>query len=100
MVIKKVVVEKPRKGNFLASVSVQLEANGHRILIRDLRVLVNRRGETWLAFPAFSIPDAGRNFTYLQTVEVDTPLYTLISAAVLAEYEAWDAAQKQAGGVR
>lgn len=82
-------ITPPRKLNILAHASVELELEGERIVVSDLRVLRNRSGELWVGLPSIAIPDGARNYHYEPCVELSRELKRAVEDKVLAAYEEW-----------
>jgi hypothetical protein len=83
MNIKSVRILPPRVPHFLASAEVVLEFDKRTVVMRDLRVLVNDRDETWIGLPTYP----GENSRWDKTLEFDKKTYHEISAAVMLAFE-------------
>lgn len=94
MKIISVVVQSPRKPSLVANACIVFEVEGFSLKVSDLRIIRNRAGVLWVAFPDHPIKRE-RGCDYLLTVEPDAVLSKHISEAVLAEFANW-----QAGGPR
>ena len=78
-------IQPPRKPNLLANASVILESEGATLTISDVRIIRNKQGVAWVAWPSYSVSQ-GRAFEYFPCVEPDAVLGRRISDAVLAEF--------------
>jgi DNA-binding cell septation regulator SpoVG len=85
------------KGHILASCRVTLstEDGDETITIFDARVLRNRSGELWVAFPTQSMRDFEGAQKYLPILEFSKNLRQRISDTVLAEYDSVRGAQQR-----
>lgn len=97
--VGKVTVEiipsiRPNLPNMLASAVVSIETSHGTIKIHDCRIIANRSGVAWFALPSFSVPTAGRQYEYRQTLELPPSLAQRVSNLALTEYQAWQAMQK------
>ncbi len=82
-------VSPPRRPGTLAHVAVEIELEGHRIAISDVRVLANRAGVLWVGMPSITVFDEGRRYHYETALELSRELHRAVEDAVLAEYERW-----------
>jgi hypothetical protein len=94
MKIISVAIQSPRKPSIVGNAIVQIEMEGFSLKVSDLRIIRNRAGVLWVAFPDHPIKRE-RGCDYLLTIEPDAVLAKHISDAVLAEFAKW-----QAGGER
>jgi len=76
------------KGHVLASCRITLttESGDEQVTIFDARVLRNRSGELWVAFPTQSMRDFEGAQKYIPIIEFSKDLRRRISDTVLAEY--------------
>lgn len=82
----------PRKNGMLAHVVVEVELEGQRITLSDLRVLQNKSGELWIGMPSVAIQDGGKSYHYEPIVELSRELRRSVEDNVLAAYEKWASA--------
>jgi len=85
-------IEPPRKAGAIASATVEIAFDNHRLTIADWRILRNRTGELWVAPPSYAVPE-GKSYHYENTVVADRALLHEVAAVVLDAYE-----RRQAGG--
>jgi DNA-binding cell septation regulator SpoVG len=83
----------PRKSGILAHATVEIELEGQRIVLGDLRVLQNKSAELWVGMPSVAIQDGGKAYHYEPVVELGRDLKRVVEDAVLARYDAWSAQQ-------
>jgi DNA-binding cell septation regulator SpoVG len=79
----------PRKSGILAHATVEIELEGQRIILSDLRVLQNKSGELWVGMPSVAIQDGGKAYHYEPVVELGRELKRAVEDTVLARYEEW-----------
>src|ERR1700732_2899745 len=94
MQVKVMNVGKGTKNHVLASCKVQLSDEQDVITILDARVLRNRSGELWVGYPSQSIQAFDGSQRYIPILEFSRELNSLISDAVLAEFENQGAPQR------
>jgi hypothetical protein len=78
---------KPNSPNLLASATVTLETENGPIVIRDCRLLKNRRGAVWFSLPSFRVQASGRQVEYRQTIELPRAIQQQISTEALRLYK-------------
>jgi DNA-binding cell septation regulator SpoVG len=84
----------PRKNGILAHASVEIELEGQRITMSDLRVLQNKSGELWVGMPSVAVQDGGKSYHYEPCVELGRELKRQVEDCVLDAYGTWAAQQK------
>lgn len=90
MHVKVKLIQPSTKPHRLADAIVELaDADGHSIVVSDIRILQNRQGQAWVAMPSRSLTTGGRSFSYLPQVEASKQLLKRIEEAVLTAYEHW-----------
>jgi DNA-binding cell septation regulator SpoVG len=90
-------VGRGTKGHILASCRITLssEDGSETITIFDARVLRNRSGELWVAFPTQSMRDFEGAQKYIPILDFSKDLRRRISDTVLAEYNGVRGAQQR-----
>jgi hypothetical protein len=78
---------KPNSPNLLASATVTLETENGPIVIRDCRLLKNKKGDVFFSLPTFSVRCGGRQFEYRRTLELPRAIEQQISAEAIGVYK-------------
>jgi len=97
MQVQSVSITRSDKPQVLAAATVVLSDNsGDTITIEDIRVLLNKSGQEWVALPNRPVqtPGHARQFTYLPIVSCSRELVRRIETEVLKYYDQWATTQK------
>ena len=93
MPIRILEVRKPRHHSCAAEVKLELALDGHSITLDDVRVLPGRRGDYWVALPAYSVSNGSRDYRYYPSVTLSGGLMGETEEAVLTAFEDWKKTQ-------
>lgn len=84
-------IAPPRKNGVLAHAAAEIELEGQRIVVSDLRILRNKSGELWVGLPSVPVQDGGKSYHYEPCIELSRELKRALEDAVLSRYEEWAA---------